>query len=151
MRPAVTLRNAVRAAQTADSLNLPMGLRLLPAAAWMGLIFVLSSHSQLPDPLGPNLTAVAGHLFAYGVLAILLWWGLVSWGHSPGWRLSLAFIGAVVYGLTDEWHQSFVPGRDPTLLDVVIDGVGAVVGVSVVHLLARRRSKAQFVSERSTE
>ena len=43
---------------------------------------------------------------------------------------------AVAYGVTDEWHQSFVPGRDADLWDVVADALGATLAIGAVGVLA---------------
>jgi hypothetical protein len=120
-------------------------VRLIPALAWMGLIFSLSARSTLPQT--PGLTAdaqaVAGHFGAYGVLAILLWWALGMADLPPGRRLALAFAGAMAYGVSDEFHQSFVPGRDASVLDLAVDAMGAAIALGVLTVglrwLARRR------------
>src|SRR5215217_1496216 len=119
--------------QTTNSRNVPIAVRLLPLAAWMGLIF-FPSRSHLPQPLGPDLTAVAGHVAVYALLAALLWWGLAIRPFTPGWRLGLSFAIAVAYGLSDEWHQSFVPGRMASVIDLVTDGCGALLGLAGVTL-----------------
>jgi VanZ family protein len=63
----------------------------------------------------------------------------------PG-QAVLAWVLAVAYGLTDEFHQSFVPDRNGRLDDVVTDAIGAAVGVVVAWLvlsaLARARETA---------
>ena len=107
----------------------------------MGLIFFLSHQSTLPEPLGlsAQLTSIAGHFLVYAVLAALLWWALGLLELSPGRRLALAFLGAMLYGMSDEWHQSFVPGRDPAAFDLVIDALGALTSLALLHLLLRRR------------
>jgi VanZ family protein len=46
-----------------------------------------------------------------------------------------AFVLAVLYALTDEWHQAFVPGRSASLLDSGVDAIGALVGLSAVYWL----------------
>ena len=45
-----------------------------------------------------------------------------------------AVLLAVGYGVTDEWHQSFVPGRTPELRDLLADAVGSTFGAGVVWL-----------------
>jgi VanZ family protein len=125
---------------------------------WMGLLFLLSSRSQLPEPLGPDLTAVAGHLSVYAVFAALLWWGFGGWRLTPGRRLALSFVGAVAFGLGDEWHQVFVPGREPALFDLGMDGVGGLLGLTAVtvtqrawnHASATRGRRAHGVSPETT-
>jgi VanZ family protein len=131
---------AAPAGRTASSSHLPCELRFLPVVGWMGLIFILSSRSRLPQPLGPHLTAVAGHVVVYAVLAILVYWGLACRGRAIGWHLALAFAVAVGYGLSDEWHQSFVPGRQPALFDIVMDTLGALLGLAATILWLRRSS-----------
>jgi VanZ family protein len=46
--------------------------------------------------------------------------------------LAGAWLIAVLYGVTDEWHQSFVPGRMADPRDVLADGVGAALGLGLV-------------------
>jgi len=116
-----------------------IALRWAAVIAWMGVIFFLSAQSKLPDltPGLPGLEEIGGHLIAYGVLAALLWWALRGTGvrYPATWALVLA----VSYGATDEFHQSFVPGRDMSLSDLMVDLIGASVALLVVTLLQARR------------
>jgi VanZ family protein len=114
-------------------------VRLVPALAWMGLIFALSARSTLPRTPGltADLQAILGHFGAYGVLALLLWWALGVADLPPGRRLALAFAGAVAYGVSDEVHQSFVPGRDTSVFDLVVDAIGAACALGALTLLVR--------------
>lgn len=100
-------------------------LRWAAAVAWMGLIFYLSAQSTLPSlaPFVPGLQAIAGHVGAYAVLAVLLQGALAGAGvQRAGWW---AIVLAALYGMSDEFHQSFVPGRDPDVFDLAMDTVGA--------------------------
>jgi VanZ family protein len=107
--------------------------------AWMGLIFFLSSRPDLPNfaPGLPGLEEIGGHLTEYGVLAALLWWALRRTGvrYPATWALVLA----VLYGCTDEYHQSFVPGRTMSVTDLMMDLVGASAALLIVSLLYARR------------
>ena len=105
----------------------------------MSLIFYLSSQSptELPsrdqlDWLGDYIDIV-GHLVLFGVLGLLLLFTLWSWAGGSVERL-LWVVAAIslstVYGVLDEYHQSFVPLRSPSAFDVLVDSIGA--GVSVV-------------------
>jgi VanZ family protein len=101
-------------------------LPLLPAVLWMGVIFTLSAQHHIPKTFGVSIefTAVAGHLFIYSVLAALLYAGLPrELGRAR--RATLAFVIAVAYGASDEFHQSFVPGRDASLGDLLVDAIAA--------------------------
>lgn len=108
--------------------------RWAPAIAWMALIFVLSAQSQLPTPEQrwvDFLLEKSAHFFEFAVLAFLL---LRTVGPAQlGCRraFAAALLIASLYALTDEFHQSYVPGRDADWLDVVFDWAGAFVGASV--------------------
>jgi VanZ family protein len=116
-------------------------IRILPAIVWMALIFTLSAQSTLPPT--PGLTAearaIVGHFTVYGALAALYWWALGLTGIAPGRRLLIAFLGAVAYGLTDELHQSFVPGRDASFFDIAVDAIGATTGLAILNWVLRGR------------
>lgn len=116
-------------------------LRLLPAVACMGVIFYLSHQPKLPEvpTLSGQLTSVLGHFTVYFALAALTWWGLGALGLSPRSRIAIAFAVATLYGVSDEWHQSFIPGRHPDIVDIITDATGAAAGLAVVTGLARSR------------
>jgi VanZ family protein len=117
-------------------------MRLAPAVGWMLVIFVLSSRSQYPQPRErlAELSAIAVHLFAYGVLALLLFRVLAPMSRPRWTTATVAVLLATAYGISDEVHQSFVAGRSATAFDVGVDFVGAVVGAWLGHrrLAARR-------------
>ena len=104
-------------------------LRWLPAVAWMSLIAWLSGQSWLgrgegeAGPVGEWIVPKAAHIVEYAVLGTLLAWAL------EGRRPWLAAGVACLFALSDEWHQSTVPGREGRVLDVAIDALGVVVGV----------------------
>jgi len=102
--------------------------RWFPPLAWMGLIFVASAQPtlpQAPDPWLDTLLKKTGHALAYGVLARLYLRALRGRFRDER-TLYAASVGlAIAYGLSDEYHQTFVTGRNGALFDVVIDGVGA--------------------------
>src|SRR3712207_2628376 len=116
-------------------------LRFLPTAMVTGLIFALSAQPQLPEPLGPDRTDVAGHFLVYASLAVLLWWGLAQGDSTAGWPLIGAFVGAMAFAVSDEWHQAFVPGRSPSLSDLGVDALGAFCALVVVGLWVWSRRK----------
>ena len=86
--------------------------RWLVVIGWMALIFFLSSQPQLPsppDPLADLIFKKGAHFTVYAVLAVLWLRALppVRWVWPLAWALT------VLYAASDEWHQSFVPGRLP--------------------------------------
>jgi VanZ family protein len=121
-------------------------LHWVPAVVWAAVIFVLSAQSTLPAP-PDGLSDKHSHALAFGLLALACLHGLVQgrWrdvgtGHAAG-----AALLAVAYGLSDEWHQAFVPGRMSDWADVVADATGAVVasglGWAWAILLRRRAAR----------
>ena len=113
--------------------------------AWMGLIFYLSSLSSDEFPEVPTAWFDAwvdelAHIFLYGVLAALSASSL--WGWNPGYQIRWALIAAIaatLYGISDEFHQSFVAGRAASTGDVVVDGLAAIAAVTCLWLLAAWR------------
>ena len=105
----------------------------MPAVAWALVIFFASSIPRLD--LGPNAPSdKVLHLIAYAVFGGLIVFALV--GHrrfdSFARRVAFAAILATLYGVTDEVHQSFVPGRFPDAADALADAVGAVLGAGAI-------------------
>ena len=121
-----------------------IALGWLPAVLWCTLIFVLSSQPSLPSP--DQVTDKQAHAFTYGVLALFCLMGLTGWRwrQVAGASLVAAFGIAVLYGISDEFHQSLVPGRTPDVADVAADAVGAFAALAAAGgwaiLLGRRSS-----------
>ncbi|BAZ93184.1 uncharacterized protein FOKN1_0782 [Thiohalobacter thiocyanaticus] len=116
-------------------------LSLVLALVWMGVLYLLSDQPAIDAPmLFPGQDKLF-HAIVYAVLGglylALFRPGPAGYAAQARW---LALGLAVLYGISDEWHQSFVPGREPDVLDVLADGVGAAVGVMVLHTLVRRLS-----------
>ncbi len=103
--------------------------RWLVPLAWMAFIFWLSSQPTLPSAPEPWLDKVVkkmGHFFLYAVLCLSWMWALRSEGRSRRWVIQVAVVVTVLYGISDEFHQFFTPGRSPRLFDVFIDTMGAL-------------------------
>lgn len=99
----------------------------------MGWIFWLSSQQALPPPPGISyaIAAIAGHFALYAVLAILLLVGLTGAREARGAHLVAALAIAIGYALSDELHQSFVPGRDASLFDILVDALGVLFALTL--------------------
>jgi VanZ family protein len=116
----------------------------IPALIWAAAIFVMSS---LPGSAYPQTNLWNAdkfvHIALYGLLGGLCARGLGR-GSRLGWGavLLLAALLSTLYGVSDELHQAFVPGRNSDWRDVVADALGSVIGAGVVVLVAiatRRR------------
>jgi VanZ family protein len=111
----------------------------LPPVALMGLIFFLSAQPDLSSGLGAwdVLLRKLAHATVYAALTLLWWRALRHGGATSDIRaLAAAWLIAIAYSATDEFHQSFVTGRHGTPLDVLIDAGGA----SAAALWAMRRA-----------
>jgi VanZ family protein len=78
------------------------------------------------------------HVAEFGVFSVTVFHGIR--GKLTGWRLSWALATlaiAATYAALDEWHQSFVPLRQASLRDVLIDFVGALLAQSLVWIYSR--------------
>ena len=107
----------------------------------MAAIFAFSSIPSMEMPrfgLMDFLIKKGGHALGYGLLALTYLRGLKGERREvvPR-RLFVAWLLATLYSATDEFHQSFVPGRHPAVTDVMIDSIGAALGL----ILARRYFK----------
>ena len=105
-----------------------------PAAFVMAVIFYVSGLSSPPTPSA--LPDVGLHAIAYAVLGASFLRGFADaqWNQVTLKNAFWAVLLAVGYGVTDEWHQSFVPGRTPELRDLLADAVGSTFGAGVVWL-----------------
>jgi len=111
----------------------------LPVVAWMGTIFFLSAQPDLPHPsLGwlDLLISSAAHTFLFAVLAAL--WARALGQGRRSWLLAAAL--TVLYALSDEFHQSFVPGRHADPWDLAFDVLGTGLGLAGWIWLTRRIS-----------
>ncbi len=135
----------------------------LPVLAWLGLIFIgstdLMSAEHTSRIIGPILrwfdpdispAAIAqvqfvvrkiAHVSEYAILAALLW---RAFRHTGAWRLRMSIlfltagVTAAAFAVIDEFHQSFVPSRTASSVDVMIDICGALVGLTICVAVAGR-------------
>lgn len=105
--------------------------RWLPALLMMLAIFAFSSRTsnELPNFGGWDyFVKKSAHGIGYGLLALSYLRAL------PGLNYKLSWFLAVLFSLTDEFHQSFVPGRHAALTDVLVfDNLGALIALFLHH------------------
>ena len=116
-------------------------VRLVAPLLWMAAIFYLSSRSQVGPEL-PEYTRWIAHFTEYAVLASLWIWALVPRFGRDG--LIAAVVISALYAASDEWHQSFVAGRDSDPVDWLID----CAGIAFAVFLSRRPSLRRAASRR---
>ena len=118
----------------------------LPAVALCAVIFVQSCFAT-PDVLpGWPFQDKVIHAGIYGLLAALWVRAFNTLASRRGRKRSLALIGialATLYGLSDEWHQSFVPARTADAADLLADFIGSVIGSWIYIRFALNRRSAR--------
>lgn len=105
----------------------------IPALAWALAIYLVSGRSTVPVPDVSGADKVL-HFGAYALLGLLLAFAVHRSALSP-W---VAVVLGVLYGASDEIHQSFVPGRSPDIRDWVADALGVCFAV---YLYTRWRAR----------
>jgi len=106
--------------------------RFIPMVCIMGIIFYLSHQpydfAELPPLVGVDKLL---HIIAYSSLAGTFLYGLQPFIHSSNRSVIAVVIVlfCIIYGISDEFHQSFIPGRFPSIWDVLADGLGALLVV----------------------
>jgi len=75
------------------------------------------------------------HFSIYALLSILLFLPFSQITHSFPVMLLTAFLFSFLYAVSDEWHQSFIPGRSCELRDVLIDSAGALCGLVLLIIV----------------
>jgi VanZ family protein len=112
----------------------------LPILVWAGVIFAFSATPNLRVAQAADVDFVirkAGHMFVFGVLAVLIWRALA---YSAVRRAMVwSWVLTAAYAASDEFHQSFTSGRHPSPVDVAIDSVGALLFLLALALWLRGR------------
>ena len=89
------------------------------------------------------------HVGEYAILAILMWRAL-RWGTSVSMRMSTAcgvvLLACALFAASDEFHQTFVKSRTPSVRDVLLDVGGASLGLLIAASFANRRPKESRIS-----
>jgi VanZ family protein len=136
----------------------------LPLLVWLGVIFLGSTDllsaqhtSRLIVPillwLKPGMSPQTiwiilvvmrkcAHVTEYAILALLLWRAVRSLpALSMKISISFALLACAVFAASDEFHQSFVKSRTPSVRDVLLDVTGALLGLLIGASFARRHPK----------
>ena len=104
-------------------------LNWIPALVVMSVIFWFSAQSGEELPVfswADKIVKKSGHMIGYALLAFWYWYAL-GFQNNRHW---LAWLLAILYAITDEYHQSFVPFRSPSVWDVLVfDNLGALLSL----------------------
>ena len=113
--------------------------RAVPCILCMAIVFKLSSltNEQLED--FPQIWDKLAHFLEYATLAgcYAMIWTRNEWSRRQWLRVLIVGVLALVYGCTDEYHQSFVEGRDCSAFDLVADLTGGLFGGIVYAVITQ--------------
>ena len=114
-------------------------LRALAPIALMAVIFILSAQPAAGHHAWWVIVIrKLGHITGYGLLTAAWWWALGGVVDRPLlWAVGIS----LGYACTDEFHQTFVRGREGTPRDVGIDAIGMAIAVVLIRM--RRVSPSQ--------
>lgn len=108
----------------------------LPTIVWGLIIFSFSSIQTHPVSAihwQDFIVKKTAHLTEYAIFAVLLFRSYKKSGADSLKAFYLAAITCLIYGATDEYHQGFTPGREPTLRDVLIDTWGSMIVLFMIR------------------
>jgi VanZ family protein len=116
-------------------------LRWLPALSLIAVLFWFSHQPSWPEAARGYPDWLL-HGAAYAAVGAAFWYALGGDRGQPlgGARLTAAWALSLLAGVADEFHQSFVPGRDASSGDVLADATGAALAIAVVQFAASRTS-----------
>ncbi len=101
------------------------------------VIYWLSAQPSLPTPMWFPHQDKLYHVVVYFILGLLLWRFTRHFIKSPIILAAVSIALGSLYGATDEWHQSFVEGRDADWLDWLADTAGVSLAVLCVYQLRK--------------
>jgi VanZ family protein len=112
----------------------------LPLLAWMGVIFYFSSRQRVsvsPEYFLNFLFFKTLHVLEYAMMFFLSYraFGTTTRSDPRLWRYALAYMFVILYAVSDEIHQTFVPTREGRLRDVIIDALGAIIAWLTIERL----------------
>ena len=123
----------------------------------MGILYWLSSIPGVRLPASPEVYALfywisptlqnVLHVPAYAALGWTMCWALRAWLNRASAIVLIAAGISTIYGIFDEWHQSFVPGRYASLTDLTLDVAGVALGI--VFAVWTSRCAAQVNASRA--
>ena len=118
---------------------------------YMVLIFFLSSYPTPKRTPSFALFDKMVHMVEFGILASLIYLALRDSNAAKHHLFALAFVIAFLYGVSDEIHQYFVPGRRADIFDVVANGIGALSFLTAFHFRSHYQKNQVKRRERRAE
>ena len=110
----------------------------IPIIIYMGFIYYFSSLSNPIEQVIPDKVLIyfdferfVYHIIEYGILSFLFYRALKINVKNPQ---TLAILFSIIYAITDEIHQFYVPGRFSNVFDVAVNSFGAIAMQSIINI-----------------
>jgi VanZ family protein len=116
----------------------------LPVIVWSLVIFYFSSLPTAPIAKiywREFVIKKSAHVFEYAIYTALMYRALKESGVERKEAGVYSIIMAILYGISDEFHQSFTPGRDPRMRDIIFDTIGASLAIYAIWKLLPKAPK----------
>ena len=111
------------------------------AAAMLVLAMILNLFFWGAQPVAVNLLPTPWDKFLHGTTFAVLACGIgLASGMQGSRELIIAISGALLIGILDEWHQVYLPGRHPSLDDLLADAIGSLSGAALLMLWRKSRN-----------
>lgn len=110
---------------------------LITVIGFAFFIFFLSSISELKSGLDTTLDIILrkiAHATEFGILNYLIFLALINFKILTKKSLLFSLIFTLMYAISDEFHQSFVPGREMAFLDFLVDSTGIALSFYLIWL-----------------
>ncbi len=107
---------------------------------YMAIIFYFSSLSYFPPGTLPavKISDLIKHAVLYFGLGILFLLSYKSLKSTKKKALILAILSSILYGISDEIHQLFIPNRVCSFADIIANSVGAFIGAGLIYLIRKK-------------
>lgn len=121
-------------------------------APWILMMIAITiessiSNIKLPN-IGLNFTDKLAHFVVFGIMGWVLTRGMIL--SKIKYPVLISILIGFVFAIIDEWHQSFVPGRDSDVLDVLADLIGLIVFANIYKLFTYYFPPKALKTERDT-
>lgn len=112
-----------------------------PVFVYFVIIYVISAQPNLSIPVVGGRFDKITHVIEYAPLGFLLYRAFLGTTNISSYKrlIFLSIFIGTLYGVSDEYHQSFVPGRHAGVGDVIADGIGATLGGIIAFFFYKRR------------
>jgi VanZ family protein len=107
------------------------------------MIFIASSIPSSKLDFVKDISDILLHILEYSVFGFLVTRFFLNRQGNTTFLLLIAVLVSVLYGLTDEIHQLFTPGRDCSVLDFIADSIGTIIGAGIYYTIFRYNCRAK--------